>query len=267
MGELGGFRASASSNETGRPARPALLESTTGSHPMHALRHIVFAAVAALAAAAPAFAADLTVDDFTTGPYRSPQFKSGWDIHAPEQSGAMLGNYRDTYLLFCDPNLKGDCASRNPYNVTVSYLIGPTKDKTRSAFMQNAGYETPPRLEIHYGEGPGGMSKDLSGGPDRRLRFTFESLSQPLNFNVLLYTGSGRGIDGCNVMEINHSFVLELPLSEFSMANGGFDPSQITFMDVIFQSSSVIGSVEFGLSKIEVVDEAMGGAIHCGPIQ
>lgn len=233
---------------------------------MYTLRSIGAFATFALAVATPAFAADVTVDDFTTGHYRSPQFKSGWDVHAPEQPGAMLGNYRDTYLLFCDPNVPGDCAARNPYSTTVSYLIGPTRDKTHSAFVQNAGYETPPRIEIHYGEGPGGMSKDLSGGSNRRLRFSFESLSQPLNFNVLLYTGIARGQDGCNVAEINHPFVLELPLSEFTMANGGFDASAITFVDVIFQSASAIGSVEFGLNKIEVVDEPLGGAIHCGPL-
>jgi len=243
--------------------------STTNSPsketPMRALLLHSALALAAIAAT-PAFAADLTIDDFTTGHYRSPQYKSGWAVHAPEQSGAMLGGFRDTYLDLCQPALPGDCASRNPFNVNVSYLIAPTQDKALAAFVQNAGYEAPPRVEIHYGEGPGGMSENLGGGSTRRLRLSFNSLSQPLNFNVLMYTGAGRGQDGCNVLEINHPFVLELPFSEFTMANGGFNPAAITDITLIFQSGSAIGSVEFGLTKVEVSDTAVGGAIHCGPI-
>lgn len=216
--------------------------------------------------AAPALAADITLDDFTTGHFRSPQYKSGWGVHAPEQSGSMIGGYRDTYMDMCDPKVAGDCATRDPYGVTASYFIGQTKDKSRSAFVMNAGYEAVPRVEILYGQGPGGMNADLSGGPDRRLRVTFESLSQGLNFNIELLTGIGRGLDGCNLLASNQPFVLEMPLSEFQMANGGFDASSITLADVIFQAGDVVGAVEFGLTRIEVVDQALDGAIHCGPI-
>lgn len=221
----------------------------------------------ASAAITPALAAaDLTIDDFTSGFYRSPPVKAG--TQSAEQTGSMLGNFRDTTLFMCDPAVPGDCAGRNPYSLSASYAIAPSKDKAHpaSAFVQSAGFETPPRVEISYGYGPGGMVKDLSGGPGRRLRFSFLGLSQPLNFNVLMYTGSGRGQDGCNVLEINHPFALEIPLSEFTMANGGFSASAIDHIALIFQSGSTIGSVEFGLEKIEVSDTPQAGAIHCGPI-
>jgi len=219
----------------------------------------------AFAGPAMAAAGDVLIDDFSTGRYHSPQVKSG--TQAAEQPGAMLGGYRDTSMFVCDTTLAGDCASRNPFSVNSSYLIDKGKGSLPvSAFVQNVGYQAPPRVEIGYGYGPVPMSANLAGGPGRLLRLTFNALSQPLNFNVLMFTGIGRGQDGCNVLEINHPFMLELPFTEFTPANGGFVAAAIDHIDLIFQNGSAIGSVEFGLTRVEVSDTPAAGAIHCGPI-
>jgi hypothetical protein len=155
----------------------------------------------------------------------------------------------------------------NPYNVGSSYAIAKSRSSAYPAgLVGSAGAFVGPRIDVGYGDGPGGMHADLSGGPDRRLRFTFAGLSQPLNFDVLLYTNGGYGEDGCNPLELNRPFVLELPLAEFTQAGTGFDPHSIDHIDVILGNSSAIGSVDFVLQKIEVSDTALPGAVHCGPI-
>ena len=227
---------------------------------------LLAATLAGLAGPARA-AADVLVDDFTTGFYRSPQVKSGI-VDGPLQTGRMLGGSRLTRLDVCDTDVPNACTLGNPYNLGNAYAIARSRNAAYPpALSLSSGALVGPRLDVYYGEGPAGMNVDLGSSPTRRLRLSFGALSQPLNFNVLMYSGAARSQDGCNVLEINHPFVIEVPFAEFTAEfQGGFDPHAVTLIDLALGSGSAIGSIEWVLEKVEVSDTTLPGAIHCGPI-
>jgi len=55
-------------------------------------------------------------------------------------------------------------------------------------------------------------------------------------------------------------FSVELPLNQF-IQTPGFSFADVTLMDVIFQSSSAIGSVSFGITSIELSNTTAGGVV------
>ena len=210
---------------------------------------------ALLAAAAGAHAASLVIDDFSTGPYQSKIVKKGSE--SGSQVGTMVGGLRSTGLSLCATG----CAVANPYQQPSEYRIGANQsDAHQHALVQTAGFDTAPRLDMDYGYGAP-MNADFSAYD--RVRLNFIGLSETLNFNLLMYTGAGRGQNGCNLLQHNGPFSIELPYSGFVMANGGFVAGDITFLQFIFQAGGAPGAVGYGLASIEVSDTPQAGAIVC----
>jgi len=218
-----------------------------------------FAAVAVLflaAIATNAMAQDQTIDDFTTGNYQSPGYKSG-ATHTSIQSGSMMGGSRDTNMFVCDSTKKGDCVSRNPYNQASSYAFLPAKGGQAAAMVQTGGYFAGPRIDMGYGfQNP--MDVDFSGY--QKIRVNFNGLSQVLNFNILLYTGGAYAQGGCNLSPYAGQFSAELPLSLFVQTQG-FDFHHVNLINVIFQNGSTIGNVGFGITSIELSNTTKGGVV------
>jgi len=201
---------------------------------------------------ATAFAADWPIDDFSTGAYASPQYKSGQ--HATSQTGSMLGGSRSTSIWPCST-----CATQNPYNQVSSYTIQPATKNAVSAFVSSQGFFVGPRIEIGYGYVTP-MAIDFT--PYDRIRLNFLGLTQTLNFNILLYTGTAYAQGGCNISPYGGSFSVELPLANF-VQNSGFSLSKVNLIDLILQNGSVLGSVNYAITSVQLSNTPMPGAVSC----
>jgi hypothetical protein len=209
--------------------------------------------VVAVMAAAHAMAENRqTVDDFSTGHFQARAIKSGSENST--ETGAMLGGQRSTTLTLCSSG----CQAANPYRQGASYgYVANAAQPGASAFVQSAGFDMAPRIDQGYGP----MNADLSAYD--RVRVNFAGLSESLNFNILLFSGAGRGQDGCNLVQHNGPFSVEFPYTGFVPANGGFVPGDVTDISLVYQSANTIGSVEFAITSIEVSDTPKPGATVC----
>jgi hypothetical protein len=219
-------------------------------------RRVVSLFILLTAVVAGAVAQDKTIDDFTTGAYQSPSYKNG--SHTSIQSGSMMGGSRDTGMSICDTTVKGQCAAINPYSQPSSYGFFPAKGSRAASMVQTAGYYAPPRIDMGYGfQSP----MDENFGAYQKIRINFSGLSQPLNFNILLFTGTAHAQGGCNLPAYSGPFSAELPLSLFAVQSESFDFAHVTAADVIFQSGSVIGNVGFGVTSIELTNTTKSGIV------
>jgi hypothetical protein len=203
-----------------------------------------------------AMAQDLTIDDFSTGHYQSPGFKTGVK-HESIQTGNMLGGSRDTNMLICDPAKQGNCAAVNPYNQASSYGFLAARGGQPSAMVQTGGYFAAPRIDMGYGYQTA-FNENFGAYP--KIRVNFSGLSQPLNFNILLFTGAFYAQGGCNLAPYSAPFSVELPLNLFVQTKG-FDMGHVNSMDFIFQDGSTIGDVGFGITSIELANSVKGGVV------
>jgi hypothetical protein len=203
-----------------------------------------------------AFAQDFTVDDFKTGHYQSPGFKTGL-AHSSIQTGSMMGGSRDTNMSVCDTTKQGNCAKANPYNQASSYGFLAARGGQAAAMVQTGGYFAAPRIDMGYGyQTP--MDQDFSSY--QKIRIEFNGLSQPLNFNIQLFTGAAYAQGGCNIPAYAGPFSAELPLKLFVQTQG-FDFHHVNEINVIFQNGSVIGDVGFGVTSIELSNTTKGGVV------
>ncbi len=218
---------------------------------------LAISAVLMLAAmSATALAQDLTIDDFSTGHYQSPGYKSGAK-HNSLQSGSMMGGTRDTNFFVC--KTATDCAAQNPYNQSSSYGFLPANGGQPAAMVQTGGYFAGPRIDMGYGyQNP--LHADFTAY--QKIRVNFSGLSQPLNFNIQPHSGSGGPYaqGGCNIQPYAGAFAVELPLDKFVQTQG-FTFTDVVNMDFIFQDGSVIGAVSFGITSIELSNMTKSGVV------
>jgi hypothetical protein len=219
-------------------------------------RYAMFVALLIAAIAATAGAQDLTIDDFTTGHYQSPGYTSGL-IHRNIQTGSMMGGSRDTNMWICDTNKKGECALANPYHQASSYGFLPAKGGQPAAMVQTGGYFAGPRIDMGYGYQTS-LNADFT--PYQKIRVNFTGLTEGLNFNIQPHTGGPYAQGGCNLPAYAGKFSVELPLSKFVQTQG-FSFADVTYMDVIFQSGSAIGTVSFGITSIELSNTTKSGIV------
>jgi hypothetical protein len=114
------------------------------------------------------------------------------------------------------------------------------------------------RLELSYAG-----SSSMRFAPFKRLRVSFTGLTQPLNLNVVAFSGGLYGHNGCNLAAGAGPFVVELPFDHFSQPGGPIDFDSVSNLVFVFQTGNAIGGVSFGISKIEVTDTALPTAIAC----
>ena len=218
----------------------------------------LFAALAAAAVNASAQSCpDLTIDDFTTGHYQSPNFVNG-PTHDSVQYGKMMGGSRDTNMYICPTTTP--CPTYNPYNQPSSYTFSSGTTTFKPAMVQTAGFEVGPRIDMAYGF-HGVMNENFV--PYQKIRLNFKGLTQPLNFNIQLYTGTSWAQGGCNIPAYPAEFAIELPLDKF-VTTTGFSLSQVNYMNFIFQDGSYIAGVEFAITSIELTNTTKpGNTISC----
>jgi hypothetical protein len=217
----------------------------------------LLSAIALLAAGSvAALAQDKTIDDFTTGNYQSPVYYYG-AAHDSIQYGSMMGLSRDTNMNVCSLNYR--CPAANTWNQPSSYSFSPAVTGYHSAMVQTAGFFTAPRIDMAYGF-HGYMSENFAAY--KKIRLNFQGLSQPLNFNIQLFTGGAWAQGGCNIGAYPATFSIDVPLANF-ITTKGFDLTNINYMNFIFQDGSAIGGVGFAVTSIELTNTTKPGAISC----
>lgn len=200
----------------------------------------VVVACFALVAATLCSAQNLTIDNFSTGPYKK-QLASG--TNQTSQAGTMLGGSRLTDFLVCDP-----VPCHTVFKQTASFQILPNKKGT-SALIQSAGYKTFPRLVVEYGVATP-LHLNLSGSYDR-LRVNFDGIDQVLNFNILAFSDGGYNQTACNLLPSTNPVSVDFPLIDF--ANSGGDFTDVTRLLFEFQSGSAIGGNDWAVTSFEAL--------------
>ena len=206
----------------------------------------------ALSAAPLLHAQDLNIDDFQAGGSPILQYLSG--VHLSTQTGPtnhIIGGTRSESVN----------ANGNTLNQLSTFQFRPDVQNNQSAFIQNGGFYAGPRVDMQYGAGTP-MREDLSSYKQNGfIRVNFKGLTEGLNFNIQLFTGTKWAQGGCNIGAYPAGFSVELPLSRF--VDTGIDFTDVTYMNFIFQSGSAIGAVSFAVTSIEVSNTHKGGAISC----
>jgi hypothetical protein len=181
--------------------------------------------------AAPA-AAQLLVDDFTTGPYGVR--RSSGTVSAL-QTGAMLGGTRTIWLQ----------VAGNPLGQQAGVSAG------RGRFIVNQDTEVTSRVELFYGATAAGLTPlDLDLTAYDRIRVRFRSNFQVLNFNILAFTSPvGYNQLGYNVTPAWGPFDQDFLFSDF-IDNGG-DWADTDYLWLIFQTWSP-GGGDFAIESVEL---------------
>jgi hypothetical protein len=148
---------------------------------------------------------------------------------------------------------------------TSTFQFRPDVKNKQSAFIHNAAFLVGQRVDMVYGYGVP-MHADFSsysGDPNGLIRVNFLGLTGDLNFNIELFTGVVYALGGCNLSANEAPFSIELPLADF--VDNGIDYADINTIDVITQSASAIGGIEFAITSIEVSKNPQPGALPCHP--
>ena len=192
-------------------------------------------------------AAQLVLDNFSTGKYQKTLLSSS-DTNT--QTGSMVGGSRETEFFICSP---GPCGARNPFGQPSSFQIRPATKLAPAALIMNGGYKVGPRLDVYYGSGTP-MNLNLSALYDR-IRLTFDASDLSVNFNILVFTGTTWSQIGCNIDPSITSFTYDFPFANFQAASGtsGADFSDLTLMDFIFQTDSAIGGNNWAVTSFEAI--------------
>jgi hypothetical protein len=195
----------------------------------------MFLVAAAVVAVSQLAFSQLTIDDFTTGPYQKT-LKSGTDTNF--QSGSMAGGSRETYFDAC--STKAVCGTINPFNQASSFQVQPKTKTSPAALVFNGAYKSQAYLGVLYGfSAP--MTLDLSGYD--RLRVTFDSADQGVNFNIVVWSNGGAFYSqtGCWLSDpgLGTSFSVDFPFADFTPGTGtpGADFSGINYMDFLFDAA------------------------------
>lgn len=185
-------------------------------------------------------AQSLTLDDFSTGPYKKTLPTSTAVSDNNIQTGKMVGGARETFYSVCH---QVPCsAAENPFGQTATVKIGRNSGIS-PALVFSSGYKVVPDLQVFYGTSAP-LQLDLT--PYDRLRVTFDGLIQIVNFNLQLYSPTGNGQLGCNLPPLTPlSFTEDFPLADFV-------PNTIDFGN-ISRIALLTESGEYAITKFEAV--------------
>jgi hypothetical protein len=186
--------------------------------------------------------AQLTLDDFSTGPYKKT-LSSGQDINT--QAGMMIGGNRQTVFTVCSAN---PCGAQNPFAQAASFQVRQKTKLTPSALIFSAGYKVAPRLEVAYGS-VAPLNLDLGTNYDR-IRVNFDGSDLFVNFNILVFTGTSYSQTGCNLAASTNPVSIDFPFAYFTK---GADFTNISIIDFIFQTSSAIGANDWAVTSFQAI--------------
>jgi hypothetical protein len=208
--------------------------------------------------------AQLTLDDFSSGPYQKT-LKSGSDNNF--QLGAMIGGSRETTFVACSPAPK--CAVVNPFGQPSSFQIRSKTRTTPNVLIFNTGYKSEAFLAVGYGFSLP-MRLDLSESYDR-IRVTFDGVDGAVNFNLTVWSNAGSVYSqlGCNFTDPGSqtSFTVDFPFASFVPGGGseGADFSGLTNMQFLFDGAQGAAAGEdWAVTSLQAIPiGAPAGDITC----
>jgi len=213
-------------------------------------------AIAAIVSVSQHAAAQLVIDDFSSGFYGTTLTKG---TAGDTQTGTMAGGSRYTYLAVCDPT---NPCSGDPFEQPNSYQVKKATKTTPNILIFNTGYKSDAWLSVVYGDN-GNMNLALSPTYDR-IRLYFNGADQFINFNLVVFTDGAFSGLGCNFNQptgANTAFTVDLPFANFG---GDADFGDITTMNFEFDASQGNATGEdWALTSIQAV---LGGQadVTCG---
>jgi hypothetical protein len=184
-------------------------------------------------------AAQLTIDDFTTGPKVS-FLVSGSDSGV--QPGSMVGGFRRTNFIVA------------PFPVAHPGLL---QVRAGGPLIVSCGFKVAHRTEVSYGlDGTGAnVPLNLNLSANNRLIVDFDASDAGLNFNIVLYWASGAlwAIQGFNLAASDVPFSVVFPFAGFTPGVPGttVDFADIDYIAVIAQTGSAIGSNDYAITGIK----------------
>jgi hypothetical protein len=204
----------------------------------------------------------VVIDDFTSGHVRLPLRTPNTSMN-DAQAGAMLGGARGTAFLI----------GANPFMQPAEIDIDKPKN-TGVPLVMTSGLRTGFRLDMEYGVDTNFMTKPLNYFPSGcdRFRVTFDSASQVLNFNIVVWYNPDFGHhaqDGINLDPAPYTspFCVDFLFSNFAPGvpndTPDFGSKGILLMDFIFQTGSAIGGNEFAITRIETMDPVTAANSPC----
>lgn len=204
----------------------------------------------------------VTIDDFMTGPGRSTLILPN-TTNVMTQPGAMLGGFRGTaFLIGANPYLQiAGMTVNQPANIGIPLVV-------------TTGLKNGFRLDLAYGVDANFLPKNLNYFPAGcdRFRVTFDSASQTLNFNILVWYNPDYGHHAQDGINLNPApfttpFCVDFLFSNFTPGIPGdtpdFGTKGILILDFIFQTGSAISGNEFAITKIETTDLATATVNPC----
>lgn len=204
----------------------------------------------------------IVIDDFTSGEARLALRDPNTSL-SDAQPGNMLGWARGTVFL----------VGANPFMQPAELDIDKPKN-TGVPLVMTTGLKTGFRLDMEYGVDSNFVTQPLNYFPTGcdRFRVTFDSASQLLNFNIVVWYNPDYGHhaqDGINLDPAPYTspFCVDFLYSNFQPGvpndTPDFPNKGILLMDFIFQTSSAIGANEFAITKIETLDAVTAGNSPC----
>ncbi len=191
---------------------------------------------------------ELTIDNFTTGPYRSSlRFGDNATDTRKLQIGTMLGGMRYINFVLGTPS-----SSNNPYN-----QAGELSILRVGRLVLSAGFKVFPRIEVFYGfDGTAlvPLNRDLSAYDHFRVHF--EGLNDGLNFNMQVIGGNNPIVaqSGVNLLRSGQAFDVDLPFNSFVPSSGPLPNfSDIDFIDLIIQPGNDLGADNLAITSIKAV--------------
>jgi hypothetical protein len=211
----------------------------------------------------------LVVDDFSTGSVRS-SLRDPNTRATVTQTGNMLGGVRGTTLFLP--------ANGNPFFQPVEMDID-TPPGVHVPLVLTTGLRTGFSFAVYYGVDTTFKGLPLNYHPTGcdRLRLHFDSFSQPLNFNALVFqesTPPAYGQISTNFFPnlITGSgvtpFCVDLPFANFHASGGPLDfaTNGISAMEFLFGGATPLGGVDFAITKIETVDAVTAARSPCSVV-
>jgi hypothetical protein len=184
------------------------------------------------------------IDDFTTG-LASGSLSSGVTSFPAENGDPqhLAGGARAVGITFCQ-----GC---NPYNQPTSFTVKANNGSYPPAFIYNSPLLSGTRLQIDYGDF---SAMNLNLGVADTLRVNFQGVDRALNFNVQLFTGTGYGQGGCNIVgPVFGPTSVDLPLANFVQQGSGFIPGDVTRIALIHQAALQLGTPNLVINSIQAV--------------
>jgi len=204
-----------------------------------------------------ALAAELIIDDFTTGYTSQKGTKCG--ISDQTVLASVPGEHR---WIRSKVNDAPDCKEGNPFAQSVSANIQPGLP-----LIVNNGYKVRSRTEIHYGRNnkgqqfPMNMDLTLGTGIPFYLEIMFASAATDLNLDLGVLTKNGKKRAGCitNVPSNANGFSVAFPLVKFKMENGmqPIDYQSADFLSIAIQTADG----NFGVTRIKATSKPTSSAL------